>query len=74
MESLPANIIEFDAIERISGLIEYHRKNAYRKVNEELISMYWEVGEYLSAKVKEAGWGSKVIDKIAEEISLKYHG
>ena len=71
MTSLPDNI---DAIERISGLIEIHRKNAYRKVNEELISMYWEVGAYLSAKVKEDGWGSKVIDKIANEVSLKYPG
>ena len=74
MTSLPDNIIECDAIEQISSLIEIHRKNAYRKVNEELISMYWEVGEYLSAKVREAGWGSKVISSIADELKDKYPG
>ena len=71
MEIIQDNLIEFDAINRISGLIESHRRNAYSKVNEELISMYWDVGEYLSNKVKEAGWGSKVIDGIASELSTK---
>ena len=36
--------------------------------------MYWEVGEYLSAKVREAGWGSKVISSIADELKDKYPG
>ena len=29
-------------------IIEDSRNNALRKVNEELIQMYWNVGEYLS--------------------------
>ena len=31
-------------------IIEDSRNNALRKVNEELIQMYWNVGEYLSTK------------------------
>ena len=38
------------------------------KINEELVTMYWEIGEYLSGKVTSEKWGSKVIETIAEGI------
>ncbi len=56
----------------ISKLIETHRENAYRKVNEELVTMYYEIGAYLSNKISNEKWGSKVIENIAKEISIKY--
>ena len=40
-----------DFIELIN-LIDTHRQNAYRKINEELVTMYYEIGSYLSNKVK----------------------
>jgi len=30
----------------IINIIQLHRKNAYRKINEELVTMYYEVGKY----------------------------
>ena len=56
----------------IVNLIEKHRENAYRKINEELVTMYYEIGKYLSEKVESEKWGSKVIDNIAKSISEKY--
>lgn len=35
--------------ENLIKIIEDSRNNALRKVNEELIRMYWNVGEYLSS-------------------------
>ena len=35
----------------IVNLIEKHRENAYRKINEELVTMYYEIGKYLSDKL-----------------------
>lgn len=35
---------------KLIEIIETSRKNALKKVNEELIRMYWQVGEYLSAE------------------------
>ena len=61
-----------DSIVDIVKLIEMHRENAYRKVNEELVTMYFEIGKYLSSKVSSLKWGSKVIDSIAKEINNKY--
>ena len=54
---------------KILDVIKRHRENAYRKVNEELVTMYFEIGKYLSEKVASEKWGAKVIENIAEEIS-----
>ena len=53
-------------------IIQNHRQNAYRKINEELVTMYYEIGKYLSEKVKSEDWGSKVIDKLVLTIKSQY--
>lgn len=72
MKDNDVKIVNDDSISDIVKMIETHRKNAYRKVNEELVSMYYEIGKYLSEKVASEKWGSKVIDSIANEINNKY--
>ena len=37
----------------IINMIETRRQNAYKKVNEELISLYWDFGKYISEKVND---------------------
>ena len=54
-----SNDLEF---KDIINIIQNHRQNAYRKINEELVTMYFEIGKYLSEKVKSEDWGSKAID------------
>lgn len=56
----------------IINIIQNHRQNAYRKINEELVAMYYEIGGYLSQKVKLGEWGSKTIDNLANEIRGQY--
>ena len=53
-------------------MIETRRNNAIRKVNEELVGLYWDCGKYVSEKVKNEKWGSKTIDKLAYYIKNKY--
>ena len=55
-------------------IIESSRKSALRKVNEELIRMYWLVGEYLSVESKNVSFGDKYIDAIAKEIKDVFPG
>ena len=59
---------------KLIEIIETSRNNALRKVNEELIHMYWLVGEYLSAESKKATFGDKYIDTIAKEIQDMFPG
>ncbi len=68
----PFSVRNDDSIKDIVKVIETHRENAYRKVNEKLVTMYYEIGKYLSEKVASEKWGSKVIDNIAHEINNKY--
>ena len=56
----------------IINIIQNHRQSAYRKINEELVTMYFEIGKYLSEKVKSEDWGSKAIDKLVLTIKSQY--
>ena len=49
-------------------IIEESRQNALKKVNEELIKMYWKVGEFLSRETEHAVYGDAYIDEISKEI------
>lgn len=58
----------------ISQIIENARENAYRKVNEELILMYQNVGKFLSERSKDANYGDGYIDALAAYISEQFPG
>ena len=59
---------------KLIEIIETSRNNALRKVNEELIQMYWLVGEYLSAESKNVTFGDKYIDAISKAIQEMFPG
>ena len=52
----------------VISIIENAKGRALKAVNTELIHMYWEVGEYLSALCAGSSFGDKVIDKVASYI------
>lgn len=58
--------------EEIIMIVENAKERAYRKVNEELILMYQEVGKYISQKTKEASYGSGFVNNVAEFFSTNY--
>lgn len=53
-------------------IIETSRANAQKAVNQELILMYWKVGEYLHNLTLNASFGDKVIDEVAKYIKEKH--
>ena len=56
----------------IINMIETRRNNAYRKVNEQLIGLYWDFGKYISEKVNDSNWGDKIVDKLVEFMKRKW--
>lgn len=53
-------------------IIEESRQNALKKVNEELIKMYWKVGEFLSKETEHASYGDAYIDLVSKKfVSFK---
>ena len=55
--------------DEIISIINNARTRALKAVNAELIQMYWNVGEYLSALCANSGFGDKVIDEVAAYIA-----
>ena len=53
---------------KVVAIIEGAKKNAYRKVNEELINMYWCVGQFISEEAKTASYGDSFIDELSRYI------
>ncbi len=58
----------------ILSIIEKARDNAFRAVNRELITMYWDIGKYVSERVHEGGWGKSVVSDFANFIQSQYVG
>lgn len=57
--------------DEVIEIILQHKSRAARMVNEELLLTAWQVGEYVSAKLKSEAWGSKVVTQLSEYIRSK---
>jgi len=60
--------------DEVLSLIEAARRRAYQAVNAELVSLYWQLGEYISRKIASAEWGDGVVDELAATIARQYPG
>ncbi len=56
----------------IIKIIQDSKNNVLRKVNEELIKMYWLIGKLLSKRLAKASFGDSYIDSVAEEIQKAF--
>lgn len=56
----------------IVNIILQHKSNASRAVNEELLLTAWYVGRYVSTKLKNEEWGSKVVSQLSEYIRSQH--
>ncbi|HEV8082179.1 MAG TPA: PDDEXK nuclease domain-containing protein [Chitinophagaceae bacterium] len=60
--------------EQIAILIEEARNRAFQKVNEELVLLYFNVGNIVSAKVAEGAWGENTVGELATFVQIKFPG
>ena len=56
----------------IVNIILQHKSNASRAVNEELLLTAWHVGRYVSTKLRNEEWGSKVVSQLSEYIRSQH--
>ena len=52
----------------VVDIITQHRSKASRTVNEQTLLTAWEIGKYVSTKLKSEEWGSKVVTLLSEYI------
>ena len=61
--------------EFLSDLKERIRRAQVRAalaVNQELITLYWHLGQEISLKVQRGGWGAKVISRLAKDLKAAF--
>lgn len=56
----------------VVGIILQHKSHASKAVNNELLLTAWHVGGYVSAKLKNEEWGSKVVTQLSEYIRSQH--
>jgi len=61
-------------IKDIKDLIYRRQYEAMKKVNTELIQLYWEIGEKIDRKQREQGWGKSVVEILAKELQKEFPG
>lgn len=62
------------AFSQVTDIIETAKNSVYKKVNEELINMYWNIGAFLSKEAENATFGDAYIDSISEYIQEQFPG
>lgn len=70
---MDSNIIlsQEQQFDEVINIILQHQSRASRAVNEETLLMAWNVGGYVSHKLKSEEWGSKVVAQLSEYIRTK---
>ena len=56
----------------IETRIEKAKLQAVLRVNSELLSLYWSIGNDILEKQQKLGWGAQVIDRLSADLSCKF--
>jgi predicted nuclease of restriction endonuclease-like (RecB) superfamily len=70
MDRLPDNYIQ--VIADLKEKISRARQKVVYAVNEELLKIFHEIGLIISQQQKLAGWGAKVIDRLAADLKIEF--
>lgn len=62
-------IEKYNQFEDVVLLIKQAQSRAIKTVNKELIDLYWNVGQYISAKISSSTWGESVVKELSEYLA-----
>lgn len=71
-ETIPSSYLQ--VFKKIKKRIQEARIKASLSVNQELIKLYWDVGEIIVERQKIEKWGSNVIDKLGKDLQRDFPG
>jgi len=61
-----------DWLADLKSRIHCAQQRATLAVNRELVLLYWQIGRDILARQAEAGWGAKVIDRLAHDLRVAF--
>lgn len=56
---------------QVYSIIDLHRRRAFREINNNSLMTAWNVGGFVSNKIKSAQWGSGVVAELSEFLRIK---
>ena len=57
---------------QLQELISQSRLRAVLTINREMLMLYWQIGKHVLEKQAQQGWGAKVIDNLAKDLSITF--
>ena len=57
---------------RIEAMIEHSKLKAVMSVNEEMLSLYWKIGNDILEKQRTLGWGAQVIHQLSTDLTRRF--
>jgi predicted nuclease of restriction endonuclease-like (RecB) superfamily len=61
-------------LRQVVAEIRTARNNAVRKVNHEMIMLYWKIGELIATKQITQGYGKSVVERLSEDLKTEFPG
>jgi predicted nuclease of restriction endonuclease-like (RecB) superfamily len=61
-----------EILQLLKQKIKTAQQKAILAVNNELLSVYWEIGKAISEQEHLAGWGGKIVDKLAADLKAEF--
>ncbi|MDD7611216.1 MAG: PDDEXK nuclease domain-containing protein [Spirochaetales bacterium] len=56
---------------KVYTIIDIHRARAFQEINNNSLMIAWNVGGYVSAKIKSSEWGSNVVTELSEYLRAR---
>ena len=69
---LDKNYISF--LNTIKSKILSSRIRAYRGLNRELMTLYWDLGKTIVERQKQHGWGKGIVEKLSQDLNVEFQG
>jgi predicted nuclease of restriction endonuclease-like (RecB) superfamily len=63
-----------DFLHEVKAQVRKHQRQALRAANNELLALYWWLGENISRKQAEQGWGKAVVETLARDLQAEFPG
>lgn len=63
-----------DFVEEIKEKVYQSQYRALKAVNQELIKLYWEIGESIVAKQAQHGWGKSIVETLSADLQKEFPG
>ena len=69
----PTILEQESQFQEVLHAIQQAKAKAYSNINKELISLYWDIGRYISQRVEKKLWGKSVVENLANYILRPLH-